>query len=81
MFGRCEDLRDAYTAVKGEYSQVWLSENRPYWLNNVSVRYDLAIEKWQTRSDMFLTGIRGWDDGKELPTAASLGLPTARPAK
>ena len=40
--GRCEDLRDAYSALKAEYSQVWLSENRPYWLNNVTVRYDLA---------------------------------------
>jgi hypothetical protein len=81
MFGRCEDLRDAYSAVKGEYTQVWLSENRPYWLDNVTVRYDLAIEKWQTRSDLFLTGIRGWDSGKELPTAASLGLPAARTAR
>ena len=75
MFGRCQDLRDAYSAVKGEYSQVWLSENRPYWLNNVTVRYDIAIERWQTRADAFLSGIRGWDDGKDLPSAASLGMP------
>ena len=47
--GRCQDLRDAYSALKAEYSQVWLSENRPYWLNNVTVRYDLEIEKWQRR--------------------------------
>ena len=45
--GRCQDLRDAYSAVKSEYGQVWLGENRPYWLNNVAVRYDLAIELWQ----------------------------------
>ena len=77
MFGRCQDLRDAYSAVKGEYSQVWLSENRPYWLNNVTVRYDLAIEKWQQRGDLFLEGIRGWDNGKDLPPVAALGLPAA----
>ena len=47
--GRCQDLRDAYSAVKDEYSQVWLNENRPYWLNNVTVRYDLEIQKWQQR--------------------------------
>jgi hypothetical protein len=75
MFGRCQDLRDGYSAVKGEYSQVWLSENRPYWLNNVTVRYDIAIETWQKRSDLFLSGIRGWDSGKDLPSAAILGLP------
>ena len=77
MFGRCQDLRDAYSAVKGEYNQVWLSENRPYWLNNVTVRYDLAIEKWQYRGDLLQAGIRDWDNGKDLPTAAALGLPAA----
>ena len=49
--GRCQDLRDAYSALKAEYSQVWLGENRPYWLNNVTVRYDLEIEKWQRRGE------------------------------
>jgi hypothetical protein len=75
MFGRCQDMRDAYSAVKGEYSQVWLSENRPYWLNNVTVRYDLEIEKWQRRGNLFQEGINGWDSGKDLPSAAALGLP------
>ena len=73
--GRCQDLRDAYSAIKGEYSQVWLSENRPYWLSNVTVRYDLEIEKWQQRGNQFEQGIRDWQDGKDLPTLASLGLP------
>src|SRR5580658_21080 len=56
--GRCQDLRDAYSAIKGEYAQVWQSENRPYWLNNVTVRYDLEIEKWQLRGNLFEQGIR-----------------------
>jgi hypothetical protein len=75
MFGRCQDLRDAYSASKDEYSQVWLSENRPYWLNNVTVRYNLAIERWQQRGDLFQAGIRNWDNGNDLPPAEALGLP------
>ena len=75
--GRCQDLRDAFSALKGEYSQVWLSENRPYWLNNVTVRYDLEIEKWQLRGDLFEQGIRDWQNGKDLPAPASLGLPAS----
>lgn len=75
--GRCQDLRDAFSALKGEYSRVWLRENRPYWLNNVTVRYDLEIEKWQQRGDLFQQGIRDWQDSKDLPAAASLGLPAA----
>jgi len=78
MFGRCQDLRDAYSAAEGEYSQVWLSENRPYWLKNVTIRYDLAIQKWQQRSDMFLEAIRDWQDGKE--PAAHRRLPAVRSA-
>jgi hypothetical protein len=75
--GRCQDLRDAYSLAKAEYSQVWLSENRPYWLNNVTVRYDLEIEKWQRRGAMFEEGRRDWGLGKDLPQPSSLGLPAS----
>jgi hexosaminidase len=75
--GRCQDLRDAYSATRGEFSQVWLGENRPYWLNNVTVRYDLAVELWQRRGDLFAQGARDWQNGKDLPAPALLGLPDA----
>jgi hexosaminidase len=75
--GRCQDLRDAFSALRGEYSQVWLSENRPYWLNNVTVRYDLVIERWERRGQLFAQGMRDWQNGKDLPAPASLGLPDA----
>ncbi len=74
--GRCQDLRDAYSAAKNEFSQVWSSENRPYWLNNVTVRYDLEIERWQGRADRFEAATRAWQNGQDLPPAASLGLPS-----
>jgi len=78
--GRCQDLRDAFSAARLEYSQVWLSENRRYWLNNVTVRYDLAIEQWQRRANAFQTATRNWDNGQPLPAPAALGLPAAAPA-
>jgi len=73
--GSCEDLRDAYSALKNEYSQVWLSENRPYWLSNVTVRYDLAIEMWQRRGDQFEEATHAWHRGQGLAAPASLELP------
>jgi hypothetical protein len=73
--GRCQDLRDAFSAAKNEYSQTWLSENRPYWLNNVTVRYDLEIERWQGRAEQFEAATRTWWNEQELPPAGSLGLP------
>lgn len=75
--GKCQDLRDGYSALKGEYSRVWLGENRPYWLDNVTVRYDLAIELWQRRADQFAEGIRAWHNGHDLPSATAVGLPAA----
>jgi hypothetical protein len=75
--GRCQDLRDGFSAIKAEYAQVWLEENRPYWLNNVAVRYDLEIEKWQQRGDLLQQAIRDWGDGRDLPAPATLGLPAA----
>ncbi len=75
MSGRCQDLRDAYSALKSEYSQVWLSENRPYWLNNVTVRYDIEMERWQRRGDQFAAAIYDWQNGRDLPAAAALGMP------
>jgi len=81
MFGRCQDLRDAYSASKEEYSQVWLSENRPYWLNNVTVRFDLRIEEWQKRGERFAEVTRDFENGKELPSASDLGLPAVTPGK
>ncbi len=35
---RLEDLRDATTRLGGAYRELWLKENRPYWLENVMVR-------------------------------------------
>ena len=56
-------------------ARVWRSENRPYWLNNVLVRYDLQIQRWEQRGWQFDETIRNFDNHKDLPAAESLGLP------
>jgi hypothetical protein len=73
--GLCEDLRDAYSAIKAEYSQVWLSENRPWWLNNVTVRYDLAVEQWERRAIQLQAVNADFQNNKPLPPAPALGIP------
>ena len=79
--GRCQDLRDAYSALKDEYSQVWLGENRPYWLGNVTVRYDLAIQEWQRRGNLFQEATGNFQNGKELPPMSVFGPAEWAPAK
>jgi hypothetical protein len=75
MNGRCQDLRDAYSMLKTLYAQSWLAENRPYWLDNVTVRYDLRIQLWQQRGEAIDTLINAWFDTHQLPTAEQAGLP------
>jgi len=79
MNGRCQDLRDAYSMLKNLYAQSWLSENRPFWLDNVTVRYDLRIQLWQQRGEAIDTLINTWYDTHQLPTAQQAGLPTPVP--
>ncbi len=76
--GWMQDLRDAYGAIEDEYAHAWLRENREYWLNNVTVRYDLQAQKWQERGWRFAEVIRDFDAGKDLPAAESLGFPAVK---
>lgn len=72
--GLIQDLRDAYSATKNEFRQVWLSENRPYWLDNVLVRYDLETQMWQERGWKFSETIHALDQKKDLPSLRELGF-------
>lgn len=75
MFGRCQDLRDGYSALKQAYSKVWLGENHAYWLDNVNVRYDLRIQLWQQRGEQLRATVEDFEQHRPLPSPASLGLP------
>jgi len=74
--GLCEDLRDGYSYGRLIYSDLWMRENRPYWLQNVLVRYDLAAQLWVQRSAQFRAAQAVWRTEHRLPTPAELGLPT-----
>jgi hypothetical protein len=80
MNSRLCDLRDATTRMKGLYEKAWLAENRPYWLGNVSVRYDaMALGYQQKINAMKMTRAQFLETG-ELPTPESLGF-FVRPEK
>jgi hypothetical protein len=77
MNGRCQDMRDQYSLLKNLYRESWLAENRPYWIDNVLVRYDLQTQLWQRRGDEIDALIDQWQDKKGLPAAAQAGIPPA----
>jgi len=75
MNGRCQDLRDGYSLLKDLYRTSWLADNRPAWLDNVLVRYDMRMQLWQQRGEDINTLINTWNDTQSLPTAAQAGIP------
>ena len=75
--GLCEDLRDGYDDLGTRYKAVWLDENRPYWLNNVTERYDEAVERWAARGEAMTAARQQWSAAHTLPDPATLGIPAA----
>ena len=73
--GECEDLRDGYSYLRSRFSDVWLMENRPYWLENVTARYDAAIQLWMQRSSKLNEARLQWSRNRTLPTPEELGIP------
>ncbi len=73
--GKCQDLRDGYSLLKTLYRQTWLTENRPYWLDNVMVRYDLRIQLWQRRGEQISAAMDEAYQTRQLPAASILGIP------
>lgn len=75
--GLCEDLRDGYHYLETRYSAVWLAENRPYWLNNVTARYSVAAQLWVSRSDKIAAAREQWSQTHTLPAPETIGIPSA----
>jgi len=80
MNGRCQDLRDGFSQLKNLYRDSWLAENRPYWIDNVLVRYDLQTQLWEKRGEAVNTVIENFDTTHTLPPASQLGIPAPTPA-
>ncbi|HEX5435762.1 MAG TPA: beta-N-acetylhexosaminidase [Gemmatimonadaceae bacterium] len=77
--GRLQDLRDAFSLVRDQYEQAWRRENRPYWLHNVLVRYDIATQRWVERADRVDAARQEWYQSRRLPSAAEVGIPATMP--
>jgi hypothetical protein len=45
--GLLQDMRDQTTLLRAHYRKLWLGENRPYFLDNISARYDEELERWE----------------------------------
>lgn len=71
---RLEDLRDATTALRAAYSELWLKECRPYWLGNVLVRYDSLAGLFEGKILSVRAAQRQYREQAVLPTPQQMGF-------
>ncbi len=81
MNARLPDLRDATTRVRGYYADQWKRENRPYWLDNVLVRYDVMAQMWQRKILAIREAQVQYRDQHTLPPPEQLGFFAPTPEK
>jgi hypothetical protein len=72
--GRLESLRDAITQTRKAYAEGWARENRPYWLDNVLVRYDNLASEVQAKIVVVQQAQRQYGSTKTLPAPEQLGF-------
>src|SRR5262249_37166490 len=72
--GRLQDLRDATTRLRALYSELWLKENRPYWLGNVLVRYDTMAELYQSKINGIQMAQAQYREQSTLPAPQQMGF-------
>jgi hypothetical protein len=72
--GRCEDLRDGYGYIRTLFKNAWLKENRPFWLDNVTAQYDVAMQLWIVRADKLRAARQEWRTSHTLPAPESIGI-------
>jgi len=75
--GRIINLMNAYSAIRDEYSAVWMTSNVPVYLNNVQQRYDHTLQMWMDRTDHLRSLSRDYKTGDPLPTPEQLGFPAS----
>jgi hypothetical protein len=66
--------RQTTAALKTEHERLWLAENRPYWLANISAQYDQDLRAWMNKSDELRAYGLMYRNGRRLPTAEQIGL-------
>lgn len=75
-YGLCQDLRNGYGLIRDLHKQVWLTANRPYWLDNVMSQYDTAMQLWNRRTDRFNQATNLFYQKHTLQKPDDMGLPS-----
>ncbi|MEN6609017.1 MAG: hypothetical protein ABFD60_17340, partial [Bryobacteraceae bacterium] len=71
---RAVDLCQYINELKVAYRNLWLAENRPYWIEIVMVRFDNEALYWLQKERLFAGADKEFRTTKALPEPQALGL-------
>jgi hexosaminidase len=74
IYNSLREMTEELTILKESYRNLWLAENRPYWLDSVLVRYDQAALTWLNKSKSLAEAVRNYNSTSILPDPEEFGL-------
>jgi hypothetical protein len=79
IYNNLREMAEELSILKEAYRAQWLAENRPYWLESVSARYDQGISLWLAKSRAMDEALRRYEMTSTLPNPEEFGLGTRPP--
>ncbi len=74
IYNSFREMAEELSELRAAYREQWLRENRPYWLDSITARYDLAIQTWLQRGKALEEALREYNETSTLPAPAEFGL-------
>ena len=65
--------REQTGMLRDEHQRLWLAENRPYWLTNVTAQYDRDLRCGPKFDRLRVAGV-SFRNGAPLPSAEQMGF-------
>jgi hypothetical protein len=74
IYNSLREMTEELTILRENYKNLWLAENRPYWLDSVLARYDQAALTWLNKSKALAEAVRVYNTDSILPDPETFGL-------
>src|SRR5260370_39094904 len=74
IYNNLREMAEELSILKEAYREQWLAENRSYWLDSVSARYDPMISVWLTKRRTMDDALRKDELSSTRPKSEELGV-------
>jgi hypothetical protein len=76
IYNNLREMAEELSILREGYRAQWLAENRPYWLDSVTARFDQMISLWLMKSRAMDEVLRKYETTSTLPSPEDFGLGT-----